>query len=154
MALLVADVLRHAARYTPNRLAATLGDDEVTFGALDKQASRIAHTMGGMGVGHGDRVAWWGDTSLEALPIFFALAKLGAAGVAARLAALGRGRDALADGTDSAAAEAAPSAGGIDRARRMGCAAALPIQPRAGDDAADQGRLAGYRTALDSAARA
>ena len=31
-----------------------------------------------MGVGHGDRVAWWGDTSLEAVPIFFALAKLGA----------------------------------------------------------------------------
>ncbi len=31
-----------------------------------------------MGVGHADRVAWWGDTSLEALPIFFALARLGA----------------------------------------------------------------------------
>jgi len=78
MALLVADVLRHAARYTPHRLAATLGDDDITFGALDDQANRVAHTLNGMGVGHGDRVAWWGDTSLEALPIFFALAKLGA----------------------------------------------------------------------------
>ncbi len=78
MALLVADVLRHAARYTPNRLAATLGGDEITFGALDEQANRIAHTLREMGVGHGDRVAWWGDTSLEAVPIFFALAKLGA----------------------------------------------------------------------------
>src|SRR4030088_3505766 len=72
MGLLVADVLRHGARYTPHRLAATLGDDEVTFGALDAQANRIAHTLAGIGVGRGDRVPWWGDTSLEAL------AKLGA----------------------------------------------------------------------------
>jgi len=58
MALLVANALRHAARYTPRRLAATLGENEVTFGALDEQANRVAHTLGGMGVGHGDRVAW------------------------------------------------------------------------------------------------
>ena len=78
MGLLVADVLRHGARYTPHRLAATLGDDELTFGTLDEQTNRIAHTLFGMGVDHGDRVAWWGDTALEAVPIFFALAKLGA----------------------------------------------------------------------------
>lgn len=78
MALLIGDVLRHAARYTPGRLAATLGDDELTFGELDDRANRTAHVLEGMGVGHGDRVAWWGETSLEALPIFFALAKLGA----------------------------------------------------------------------------
>ena len=78
MALLVGNALRHAARYTPRRLAATLGDDEVTFGALDDQTNRVAHTLAGMGVEPGDRVAWWGDTSLEAVPIFFALARLGA----------------------------------------------------------------------------
>ncbi|HMG26664.1 MAG TPA: AMP-binding protein [Acidimicrobiia bacterium] len=78
MALLVGNVLRHAARYTPRRLAATLGDDEVAFGELDDQANRVAHTLAGMGVGPGERVAWWGDTSLEALPVFFALARLGA----------------------------------------------------------------------------
>jgi fatty-acyl-CoA synthase len=77
MALLIGNVLRHAARYTPRRLAATLADDEVTFGELDDRANRVAHTLAGMGVGHGDRVAWWGDTALAALPIFFALAKLG-----------------------------------------------------------------------------
>ncbi len=78
MALLIGNVLRHAARYTPRRLAATLGDAELTFVKLDESANRVAHILAGMGVGHGDRVAWWGDTSLEALPIFFALAKLGA----------------------------------------------------------------------------
>jgi fatty-acyl-CoA synthase len=77
MALLIGNALRHAARYTPRRLAATLGDEELTFGELDDRANRVAHTLAGMGVDHGDRVAWWGDTSLEALPIFFALAKLG-----------------------------------------------------------------------------
>ena len=78
MALLVGNVLRHAARYTPHRPAATLGDDVVTFGELDDLTNRVAHTLAGMGVGRGDRVAWWGDTSLEAVPIFFALARLGA----------------------------------------------------------------------------
>jgi fatty-acyl-CoA synthase len=78
MALLVGNVLRHAARYTPRRPAATLGDDEVTFGELDDQTNRIAHTLAGMGVGPGDRVARWGDTALSAVPIFFALARLGA----------------------------------------------------------------------------
>src|SRR5262249_61492071 len=78
MARLVGSVLRHAARYTPRRLAATLGDDEVAFGELDEQANRVAHTLAGMGVGPGSRVAWWGDTSLEVLPVFFALARLGA----------------------------------------------------------------------------
>jgi acyl-CoA synthetase (AMP-forming)/AMP-acid ligase II len=78
MALLIGNVLRHAARYTPQRLAATLGDDDVTFGELDDRADRTAHVLDGMGVRHGDRVAWWGDTSLDALPLFFALARLGA----------------------------------------------------------------------------
>jgi acyl-CoA synthetase (AMP-forming)/AMP-acid ligase II len=78
VALLVGDVLRHAARYTPRRTAATLDDRRVSFGELDEQANRTAHALAGMGVAHGDRIAWWGDTSLEALAIFFALAKLGA----------------------------------------------------------------------------
>ena len=77
MALLVGNVLRHAARYTPRRLAATLDDDELTFGDLDDRTNRVAHALADMGVGPGDRVAWWGDTSLDALPVFFALAKLG-----------------------------------------------------------------------------
>ena len=64
----------------PDRLAATMGDDELTFAQLDG-----AHQPGGAGVrrprgsARGDRVAWWGETSLAAMPIFGALAKLGAA---------------------------------------------------------------------------
>ena len=79
MALLIGDVLRHAARVVPTRLAATMGPDELTFGELDAGSSRMARTLAGAGVGRGDRVAWWGETSLAAMPIFGAAAKLGAA---------------------------------------------------------------------------
>ena len=78
MGLLIGDIVRHAARVTPGHLAATLGDDELTFGALDARANQIARALSTAGVRHHDRVAWWGETSLEAMPIFAACAKLGA----------------------------------------------------------------------------
>ena len=77
--VLVGDIVRHAARATPQALAATLGDDEVTFAALDARSNQIARALAGRGIGVGDRVAWWGETSLDAMPIFNALARLGAA---------------------------------------------------------------------------
>ena len=77
--LLVGDVVRHAARVTPRALAATFGDAELTFAELDARANRTAHVLAGMGVDHLDRLAWWGETSLEVMPIFAAVAKLGAA---------------------------------------------------------------------------
>jgi fatty-acyl-CoA synthase len=78
MGLLVGDILRHGARVTPDALAATLGETEVTFGELDERSNRTGHALAALGVGHGDRVAWWGETSLDAMPVFGALAKLGA----------------------------------------------------------------------------
>ena len=78
MGLLVGDVIRHAARVTPKRLAATLGDEELTFAELDARANQVARALASMGIKHRDRVAWWGETSLEAMPLFSACAKLGA----------------------------------------------------------------------------
>jgi acyl-CoA synthetase (AMP-forming)/AMP-acid ligase II len=77
--VLVGDIVRHAARATPRALAATLGGDEVTFAALDARSNQVARALAGRGIGVGNRVAWWGETSLEAMPIFNALARLGAA---------------------------------------------------------------------------
>jgi fatty-acyl-CoA synthase len=77
--LLVGDVLRHAARTTPDALAATMDDAQLTFAEVDAAANRTARALAAAGVGHGDRVAWWGETSLAAMPIFGACAKLGAA---------------------------------------------------------------------------
>jgi fatty-acyl-CoA synthase len=78
MALLIGESIRRAAKVTPRTLAATLGDDKIDFATLEARTNQIAHVLRGMGIGHGDRVVWWGETSLEALPIFGAMAKLGA----------------------------------------------------------------------------
>ena len=78
MGLLVGDVFRRAAAATPARTAASLGDDVLTFAEVDAKANTIAHALRARGVEHGHRVAWWGDTTLGAVPLFAALAKLGA----------------------------------------------------------------------------
>ncbi len=78
MGLLIGDVIRHAARATPHRMAASLGDEALTFAEIDERSNQTARALATAGIGYGDRVAWWGETSLDAMAIFGALAKLGA----------------------------------------------------------------------------
>jgi acyl-CoA synthetase (AMP-forming)/AMP-acid ligase II len=74
----ISEMLANAARVAPNAVAVTLDDDALTFGEIDRRANRIANGLRGIRVGRGDRVLWWGDTSIEAVPVFAALAKIGA----------------------------------------------------------------------------
>ena len=74
----IAEMLANAARVAPDTVAATLDDDALTFGEIERRANRIAHGLRGLWVGRGDRVLWWGDTSIDAVPVFAALAKIGA----------------------------------------------------------------------------
>jgi acyl-CoA synthetase (AMP-forming)/AMP-acid ligase II len=74
----IASMLGNAARVSPNAVAATLDDGALTFGDIDEQSNRIANGLRGAGVARGDRILWWGDTSLEAVLVFTALAKVGA----------------------------------------------------------------------------
>jgi acyl-CoA synthetase (AMP-forming)/AMP-acid ligase II len=76
--LLVGNVLRHAARVTPDAPAATMDDWVVTFCQLDAASNRTARALRELGIGHRDRVVWWGDTTLAVLPVFGGLAKIGA----------------------------------------------------------------------------
>jgi acyl-CoA synthetase (AMP-forming)/AMP-acid ligase II len=78
MALLIGSTIRNAGTVAPGTVAATLGDDALTYRELDARSNQIAHTLRKRGIGHRDRVVWWGETSLEALPIFGAVAKIGA----------------------------------------------------------------------------
>jgi acyl-CoA synthetase (AMP-forming)/AMP-acid ligase II len=55
-----------------------LDDDVLTFAAVDAKANGIARGLRARGIEHGHRVAWWGETTLDAVPLFVALAKLGA----------------------------------------------------------------------------
>src|SRR3954470_18621743 len=71
-------MLANAARVAPDTVAVTLDDDALTFAQIDRRANAIANGLRGLWVGRGDRVLWWGDTSLEAVPVFAALAKIGA----------------------------------------------------------------------------
>jgi acyl-CoA synthetase (AMP-forming)/AMP-acid ligase II len=76
--LIIGDVFRGAARAAPRRIAAALGADSLTFAELDAAANRIARALGRRGVGTGVRVASWSATTLDSVPLFAALAKLGA----------------------------------------------------------------------------
>jgi len=78
VALLVGEILGNAARVDPSTVAATHGDDSLTFRALDVAANQVAHVLDGAGVRVADRLVWWGETSLGAIPVFGALARLGA----------------------------------------------------------------------------
>src|SRR5437764_1654879 len=77
MELLIGDVFRNAARAAPERTAAVLGTQSITFGELDRTANQMARTAQAYGLGPGDRVAVWASTSLDLLPLFAAVAKLG-----------------------------------------------------------------------------
>src|SRR5947208_1842075 len=78
MELLIGDVFRNAAGAVPDRTAAVFGAQTMTFGEIDRAANRVARALQPYGVGHGDRVAVWASTNLDVVPLFAALAKLGA----------------------------------------------------------------------------
>jgi acyl-CoA synthetase (AMP-forming)/AMP-acid ligase II len=76
--LTIGEVFRTAATTSPDAVAVTLGDGALTFGEMDRAGNRMAHALAGLGVGGGMRVCFWGDTSLDAVPLFAGLAKAGA----------------------------------------------------------------------------
>lgn len=78
MELLIGDIFRNAARAVPTRTAAALGDASMTYDELHRTSNRTARAIGALGIGHRDRVAVWAATSLDTVPVFAALAKLGA----------------------------------------------------------------------------
>jgi fatty-acyl-CoA synthase len=78
MDLLIGDVFRTGARSVPDRIAAAMGDRRLTYRELGEQSNRVAHVLRDLGVGHQDRIVLWSNTTLDAVPVFAAAAKLGA----------------------------------------------------------------------------
>jgi len=76
--LLIGDIFRNAAAAVPDRQAAVLGEASLTFAELDRGSNRLARALEQLGVAQGDRVAVWSATTLELVPLFASLAKLGA----------------------------------------------------------------------------
>jgi acyl-CoA synthetase (AMP-forming)/AMP-acid ligase II len=78
MQLVVSHILRRAAAVAPGGVAASLGEDSVTFGELDTRSAEMASTLARCGIRRGDRVVWRGHVSLQAVTLFHAAARLGA----------------------------------------------------------------------------
>ncbi len=76
--LTIGTVFRNAARAVPHRTAAVLGDEALTFAEIDRQADALAHALSRRGIRRGDRVVCWTGTRLEVVPLFAALARMGA----------------------------------------------------------------------------
>ena len=79
MALLVGKLLENAASAAPGRIAATLGERQIGYRDLHRDASRLANALASIGMGRGTRLLYWGTISFDALRMFFACAQTGAA---------------------------------------------------------------------------
>ena len=135
--LLIGDVLRRAAEATPDAPAACVGSFDRgyatrSYAELERDANRLALALRNeLGIGHGDRILVWADTSIEVLPLFVAVAKLGAvfaplnarlsAAEAGEVAALARGTLLIVDSGRAPQAQALAEAAGLD------CWALLPV---------------------------
>jgi acyl-CoA synthetase (AMP-forming)/AMP-acid ligase II len=77
MELVIGDVFRVGGRAVPSRVAVAMGDRTLTFGEIDEQSNRVANALRAEGVGLHDRVVMWASTTIDAVPLFAALAKMG-----------------------------------------------------------------------------
>jgi fatty-acyl-CoA synthase len=76
--LLLADILFSSANRTPQRVAVSHRDRQVTFGEMAEQVSHLSDVLADRGVRRGDRVGWWGGVHVNASALYYALALLGA----------------------------------------------------------------------------
>ena len=143
--LLIGDIFANAARAVPDGMAVITGDRSLTFAALESASNRMARALTSMGIGPGSRVVLWSTTTLDAVPLFAALSKLGAVFVpvnghlspAEAMAIVGRcGPHLVVTETGRTAPEGAPSS--IDLGELAGRADGLDATPVAVDGLSGQ----------------
>lgn len=78
MNLTIGGILDSCVHLGASRVAATIGTSQYTFGELNRNASRLAHTLAKLAVGSGDIVAWLAGASLRTLDGLVAVNRLGA----------------------------------------------------------------------------
>jgi fatty-acyl-CoA synthase len=76
--LLVGDVLRSNAARLPDATAAWLDAEALTYAALEARTAELVLALAAAGLRRGDRVVWQAEVSLDAIPLYFATARLGA----------------------------------------------------------------------------
>jgi acyl-CoA synthetase (AMP-forming)/AMP-acid ligase II len=76
--LTIGSVFRNGARAAPDRPAAVLGARSLSFGEVDRLADAWIAVLRSAGLQHLDRVLSWTGTTLDVVPAFAALARMGA----------------------------------------------------------------------------
>ncbi len=74
----LADLVATVARVAPDRPALVLGDETMTYGALERDIARAAGGLAALGVAHGERVALLLPNGPEFVVAFCATMRLGA----------------------------------------------------------------------------
>ena len=77
--VLIHDLFEAQAAATPNAIAVVVGGSELTYGALDRRASRLARRLRALGVGPEAAVGLFMERSVEALVGLMAILKAGGA---------------------------------------------------------------------------
>jgi fatty-acyl-CoA synthase len=78
VSLYIGDLVRETAETNPTGVAATKTPRQLSFAELERSTNQLVRALAGRQVGHGSRVVWRGNTTLDAVALWFALARLGA----------------------------------------------------------------------------
>ena len=79
----LSDRFKETVRKYPNKIAIIFEDHQLTFREIDELSNRIANILRASGLRHGDSAAVFMENSLEYLPVFLGLCKLGVTGTMA-----------------------------------------------------------------------
>ena len=79
--LYISDYFRKTALKYPTKAAIVFEDRQLTFRELDELSNQIANILRGAGLRHGNTAAVFMENSLEYLPVFLAMCKLGVTGI-------------------------------------------------------------------------
>jgi fatty-acyl-CoA synthase len=76
--LLVGEIINAAAARSPGLTAVAHDGREMTFAEVATAADHLAAVLSARGLGRGDRIVWWGYNTVDAVPLYFATAHIGA----------------------------------------------------------------------------
>ncbi len=74
----LADFLIQTAASSPDRVAITMGAEEISFLEMDREVDALVRGLGRLGLGLGDRCVLMMPNSVEWVLVYYALARLGA----------------------------------------------------------------------------
>ena len=81
MALNIADLFEHAVDVAPENPAVQVGDDAITFAALEAEANKLAHYLQSRGISPGDHVGLYAKNSIEHVIALIAILKVRAVAI-------------------------------------------------------------------------